>query len=164
MPGAAAGQPGCPRAPGPGDRGKPDHLDDRPRPLPRRRVQAALRLEAEDDVAVHIPPGEQGRGLEHQAALAARPGDRLAVDAQLTGSHVPQARQGLQERGLTATARADASGAVLRPALAPLTPAEAERFVAEFSRRVSLACPPRVIGGESVEVLHQYRGFVVGQL
>jgi trans-aconitate 2-methyltransferase len=57
-----------------------------------------------------------------------------------------------------------AAGAVLRPALAPLTTEEAERFVAEFSRRVSLACPPQVIGGESVEVLHQSRVFVIGQL
>jgi trans-aconitate 2-methyltransferase len=56
-----------------------------------------------------------------------------------------------------------ASGAVLRPALAPLTPQEAERFLAEFSRRVSLACPPQVIGGESVEVLNQFRVFVIGQ-
>ncbi len=56
-----------------------------------------------------------------------------------------------------------ASGAVLRPALAPLTTEEAERFLAEFSRRVGLACPPQVIGGESVEVLHQSRVFVVAQ-
>lgn len=56
-----------------------------------------------------------------------------------------------------------ASGAMLRPALAPLRPEEAERFLAEFSRRVSFACPPQVIGGESVEVLHQSRVFVVGQ-
>jgi trans-aconitate 2-methyltransferase len=56
-----------------------------------------------------------------------------------------------------------ASGAVLRPALAPLTPEETERFLAEFSRRVSLACPPRVIGGESVEVLNLSRVFAVGQ-
>ena len=56
-----------------------------------------------------------------------------------------------------------ASGAVLRPALGRLSPEEAERFLAEFSRRLSLACPPQVIGGESVEVLHQYRVFAVGQ-
>ena len=56
-----------------------------------------------------------------------------------------------------------ASGAVLRPALAPLRPEEAARFLAEFSRRVSLAFPPRVIGGESVEVLTQSRVFAVGQ-
>ncbi len=56
-----------------------------------------------------------------------------------------------------------ASGAVLRPALAPLRPEEAARFLAEFSRRVSSAFPPQVIGGESVEVLHQSRVFAVGQ-
>jgi trans-aconitate 2-methyltransferase len=56
-----------------------------------------------------------------------------------------------------------ASGAMLRPALAPLTPEEAEQFLAEYSRRVSLVHPPRVIGGESVEVLHLSRVFAVGQ-
>jgi trans-aconitate 2-methyltransferase len=56
-----------------------------------------------------------------------------------------------------------ASGAVLRPALASLAPQAAERFLAEFSRRVGLACPPQVIGGESVEVFHQSRVFAVGQ-
>ncbi len=56
-----------------------------------------------------------------------------------------------------------ALGAVLRPALAPLGPEEAARFLAEFSRRVSLAFPPQVIGGESVEVLQQSRVFAVGQ-
>ena len=56
-----------------------------------------------------------------------------------------------------------ASGAVLRPALARLAPQAAERFLAEFSRRVGLACPPQVIGGESVEVFHQSRVFAVGQ-
>jgi trans-aconitate 2-methyltransferase len=56
-----------------------------------------------------------------------------------------------------------ATGAMLRPALAPLTPPEAERFLAEYSRRVSLAHPPLPIGGESVEVLHLSRVFAVGQ-
>jgi trans-aconitate 2-methyltransferase len=56
-----------------------------------------------------------------------------------------------------------ASGAMLRPALAPLTPQEAGQFLAEFSRRVSLAHPPHLIGGESVEVLHLSRVFAVGQ-
>jgi trans-aconitate 2-methyltransferase len=55
------------------------------------------------------------------------------------------------------------SGSVLRPALAPLAAEEAERFTAEFSRRVSEAYPPRVIGGESVELLQVSRVFAVGQ-
>ena len=55
------------------------------------------------------------------------------------------------------------SGSMLRPVLAPLTPDEADQFLAEFSQRVSDANPPRVIGGESVEVLHQSRVFAVGQ-
>jgi trans-aconitate 2-methyltransferase len=56
-----------------------------------------------------------------------------------------------------------ASGAILRPALAPLTPQEAEQFLAEYSRRISLAQPPHVIGDESVEILHLSRVFAVGQ-
>jgi len=56
-----------------------------------------------------------------------------------------------------------ASGSILRPALAPLTPDEAKQFFAEYSRRLSLGQPPRVIGGESIEVLHVCRVFAVGQ-
>jgi trans-aconitate 2-methyltransferase len=56
-----------------------------------------------------------------------------------------------------------ASGTIIRPALAPLTPDEAKRFFAEYSRRLGLAQPPRVIGGESVEVLQVCRVFAVGQ-
>jgi trans-aconitate 2-methyltransferase len=56
-----------------------------------------------------------------------------------------------------------ASGALLRPALAPLTPHEAELFLAEYSRRVSAAYPPHLIGGESVEVLYQSRVFAIGK-
>ena len=56
-----------------------------------------------------------------------------------------------------------ATGAMLRPALAPLTPQEAEQFLAEYSRRVSRAHPPRLIGGQSTEVLHLSRVFAVGQ-
>jgi trans-aconitate 2-methyltransferase len=55
------------------------------------------------------------------------------------------------------------SGSVLRPALAPLTTEEAQEFLAEYSRRVSLAHPLRVIGGESVAMLHLCRVFAVGQ-
>lgn len=56
-----------------------------------------------------------------------------------------------------------ASGAMLRPALAPLTPEEAKRFLAEYTRRLSLACPPQLIGGVSVELLHLGRVFATGQ-
>jgi trans-aconitate 2-methyltransferase len=55
------------------------------------------------------------------------------------------------------------SGTVLRPAVAPLTPQEAEEFTAEFSRRLSVANPPHMIGGESVEVLNLSRVFAIGQ-
>ncbi len=56
-----------------------------------------------------------------------------------------------------------ASGAVLRPALAPLTPEEAKEFLADYSRRIALAYPPLAIGGESVEVLNLSRVFAIGQ-
>jgi trans-aconitate 2-methyltransferase len=55
------------------------------------------------------------------------------------------------------------SGSILRPVLALLEPHEAEQFLAEFSQRLSQACPPRVIGGETVEVLCQRRVFAVGR-
>jgi trans-aconitate 2-methyltransferase len=55
-----------------------------------------------------------------------------------------------------------ASGAMLRPALALLTPPEAERFLAEYSRRVDRSFPSLVIGGERVEVLTVSRTFAVG--
>lgn len=56
-----------------------------------------------------------------------------------------------------------ASGSVLQPALAALAPDEAERFLAEFSRRASQVFPPRLICGESAEVIRAYRVFAVGQ-
>jgi trans-aconitate 2-methyltransferase len=56
-----------------------------------------------------------------------------------------------------------ASGAVLQPALAALAPDEAERFLAEFSRRASQVFPPRVICGERVEVIRGYRIFAIGR-
>jgi trans-aconitate 2-methyltransferase len=56
-----------------------------------------------------------------------------------------------------------ASGSILRPVFALLDPPEEERFRAEFSQRVSQAHPPRVIGGETVEVLSQRRVFAVGR-
>jgi hypothetical protein len=49
-----------------------------------------------------------------------------------------------------------------RPALALLTPPEAERFLAEYSRRVDRSFPSLVIGGERGEVLTVSRTFAVG--
>jgi trans-aconitate 2-methyltransferase len=56
-----------------------------------------------------------------------------------------------------------AAGAVLQPALAALAPDEAERFLAEFSRRASQVFPPRVICGERVEIIRGYRLFAIGR-
>jgi trans-aconitate 2-methyltransferase len=55
-----------------------------------------------------------------------------------------------------------ASGSILRPALARLTPPETEEFLADYSQRISEVHPPHVIGGELVEVLCVSRIFVVG--
>jgi trans-aconitate 2-methyltransferase len=56
-----------------------------------------------------------------------------------------------------------ASGSILRPMFACLTPPEEEKFRAELAQRLSQALPPRVIGGETVEILSQRRVFAVGR-
>lgn len=56
-----------------------------------------------------------------------------------------------------------ASGSILRPVFALLSTPEEEQFRAEFSQRLSETHPPRVIGGETVEVLSQRRVFAVGR-
>lgn len=56
-----------------------------------------------------------------------------------------------------------AAGSVLQPALAALASDEAERFLAEFSRRASQAFPPRIICGEHAELIRAYRVFAVGR-
>jgi trans-aconitate 2-methyltransferase len=56
-----------------------------------------------------------------------------------------------------------ASGSILRPVFALLSPPEEEQFRTEFSQRLSETHPPRVIGGETVEVLAQRRVFAVGR-
>ena len=56
-----------------------------------------------------------------------------------------------------------AVGSILRPALGVLTQEEKAEFLADYSRRVALAYPPQVIGGESVEVINMTRSFMVGQ-
>jgi len=56
-----------------------------------------------------------------------------------------------------------AAGSVLRPALAPLTSQESEQFLDEYAEHINEAYPPRVIGGEIVEVLNQSRTFMIGQ-
>jgi len=56
-----------------------------------------------------------------------------------------------------------ASGSILRPVFALLSPPEEEQFRAEFAQRLSETHPPRVIGGETVEVLSQRRVFAVGR-
>jgi trans-aconitate 2-methyltransferase len=55
------------------------------------------------------------------------------------------------------------SGSILRPVFALLSPPEGEQFRAEFAQRVSEVHPPRVIGGETAEVLSQRRIFAVGR-
>jgi trans-aconitate 2-methyltransferase len=56
-----------------------------------------------------------------------------------------------------------ASGSILRPIFALLSPPEVEQFRAEFSQRLSQTHPPRIIGGETVEVLSQRRVFAIGR-
>ena len=56
-----------------------------------------------------------------------------------------------------------AAGSVLRPALARLSPADADRFLTEYAGRLNAAQSPRLIGGQRVEILHQRRVFAVGR-
>jgi len=56
-----------------------------------------------------------------------------------------------------------AAGSVLRPALARLSPDDADRFLAQYAGRQRAEQPPRLIGGQYVEILHQRRVFAVGR-
>jgi trans-aconitate 2-methyltransferase len=56
-----------------------------------------------------------------------------------------------------------AAGSVLRPALARLSPVDADRFLAEYAERQQAAQQSRVIGGQPVEMLRQRRVFAVGR-
>lgn len=56
-----------------------------------------------------------------------------------------------------------ASGSMLRPVLGRLAPQEAERFLAEYSRRVGQVLPPRIIGGQPAEMLRLRRVFAIGR-
>jgi trans-aconitate 2-methyltransferase len=56
-----------------------------------------------------------------------------------------------------------AAGSVLRPALYRLDPAEADRFLADYTDLIHAEWPPQVIGGELTDVLRQRRVFAVGR-
>ncbi len=56
-----------------------------------------------------------------------------------------------------------AAGSVLRPALARLSPHDADRFLAEYAERQRAAEPARLIGGRPVQMLRQRRVFAVGR-
>jgi trans-aconitate 2-methyltransferase len=56
-----------------------------------------------------------------------------------------------------------AAGSVLRPALARLGPADADRFLAEYAERLRAVQQSRLIHGQSVEILRQRRVFAIGR-
>ena len=66
----------------------------------------ALHLQAEGDVAERGAPGKQlGEILEHDAAVHAVPGDRLAADADLAGGRRQEAGDDVEQRGFAAAGR-----------------------------------------------------------
>jgi trans-aconitate 2-methyltransferase len=56
-----------------------------------------------------------------------------------------------------------AAGSVLRPALSRLDPAQAGRFLSDYTDLMHAEWPPQRIGGELTDVLRQRRVFAVGR-
>ncbi len=54
------------------------------------------------------------------------------------------------------------AGSILRPALARLSPEDANRFLAAYAQRQQAVQPAELIGGKPVEILRQRRVFAVG--
>src|SRR5260370_31938324 len=84
-----------------GEPNEPDELARNPAVFRRRQ---RFELEAEGHVLHHGQPWEQGVVLEYDAAIRARTGNRLAVDADLATARTLEAGHDVQERGLAATA------------------------------------------------------------
>ena len=72
------------------------------------RLRHALHLQAEGDVAERAcARKELGEVLEHDAAVHAAPGHRLAADADLAAGGREEAGDDVEQRGLAAAAGAD---------------------------------------------------------
>jgi trans-aconitate methyltransferase len=56
-----------------------------------------------------------------------------------------------------------AAGATIRPALSRLDTADRERFLAEYTVLLRERQPPRMIGGQLVDVMRQRRVFALGR-
>src|SRR4029079_17157828 len=74
----------------------PDHGGGRASPRP-----------AERSVVVNGFPRQQAEMLEHHGDAVRWPGDRLAMNRELTGADLGQSRDAAQQRGLAAAAWAD---------------------------------------------------------
>src|SRR5262249_24959497 len=63
----------------------------------------ALELEPELDIVLHRPPRQQPKLLKNHGAVAARPGDLLAVDQYFAGIRLEEPEHNI-EKGALATA------------------------------------------------------------
>jgi hypothetical protein len=87
--------------------GQADHLDVFARDGFEHRAVALLDLDRHHHVLDDGAPGQENRRLEHDAELAARSAQLLAVHPDLAGGAIEDAGQDLQQRALAAAARAD---------------------------------------------------------
>src|SRR4029079_444707 len=87
--------------------GEPDHVDQLSADGAALVCRHALQFEAKLDVALHRAPRQQPELLKHHGAVGAGAGDRLAVQADLAGVRLDQAKQHVEERALAAAGRAD---------------------------------------------------------
>jgi hypothetical protein len=95
---------------GVGEAGQAHLLDQRARLVAALAAPDALELRAELDVAAHGHPRIERVGLEHHAAVGARPVDRMPVDQHVAGARLDEPRHDVQERRLAAPRRTDEAG------------------------------------------------------
>src|SRR5262249_35202526 len=86
-----------------------DEFEQLHRALPFGRTHPAGDLAADDRVGEHGAPGQEVVGLEHETAVASRPGYRAAVEIDLAGACRFEAGNDAQKRGLAAARRPDHS-------------------------------------------------------
>src|SRR3990170_2075156 len=85
--------------------GQADHLDVPARDLLALLLRAPGRLEREDDVAEHRPPGEEAEVLEYEGPITSGARDRLTGYTNHPGIDREEAVQALEERRLSTAGR-----------------------------------------------------------
>src|ERR1700730_1388205 len=86
---------------------KPDEIDEALRPRFAARARQAGTLEAVEHVRPHGLPREQGKVLEHDAAVGARRDDRIAVDENPPALDRQEAADQIKQGGLAAARRTE---------------------------------------------------------